>query len=75
MKFCPYLVKFAQIMIFSTLRMGQKNCLRFLDGEELIFAVDQCQCPETPDFAQIFHIAARKIMLLPKYVLVTARKI
>ena len=31
-------------------------------------------CPETTDFAQIFHIAARKIMLLPKYFLVTARK-
>ena len=28
-----------------------------------------------PDFAQFFHIAARKTMVLPKYFLLTARKI
>ena len=33
-----------------------------------------CRCPKFPDFAQIFHITARKILVLPKYFLVAARK-
>ena len=34
-----------------------------------------CRCPKIPDFARIFSIATRKIMVLLKYSLVAARKI
>ena len=40
-----------------------------------VLAVDHRHLPKFPDFAQIFYIAARKIMDLPKYFLLTARKI
>ena len=41
----------------------------------LFFAVPHRHLSKFPDFAQIFRIAARKIMVLPKYFLLTARKI
>ena len=41
----------------------------------LFLAVPHHHLSKFPDFAQIFHIAARKTMVLPKYFLLTARKI
>ena len=41
----------------------------------LFFAVPHRHLSKFLDFAQIFRIAARKIMVLPKYFLLTARKI
>ena len=41
----------------------------------LFLAVPHHHLSKFPDFAQIFHIAARKTMILPKYFLLTARKI
>ena len=72
----------------STLWLGQKKLSEILGRRRnfvlkkglhlnlvTIFLVDHFQYPETPNFAQIFHINARKIMVVPKYFLVTARKI
>ena len=42
--------------------------------ELLFFAIHHRHLPKFPDFAQIFRIAARKIMVLPKYFLLTGRK-
>ena len=42
--------------------------------ELLFFAVHHRHLSKFPNFAQIFRIAARKIMVLPKYFLLTARK-
>ena len=42
--------------------------------ELLFFAIHHHHLSKFPDFAQIFRIAARKIMVLPKYFLLTARK-
>ena len=41
----------------------------------LFLAVPHHHLSKFPDFAQIFHIAAGKTMVLPKYFLLTARKI
>ena len=41
----------------------------------LFLAVPHHHLSKFPDFAQIFHIAARKTRVLPKYFLLTARKI
>ena len=41
----------------------------------LFLAVPHHHLSKFPDFAQTFHIAARKTMVLPKYFLLTARKI
>ena len=41
----------------------------------LFLTVPHHHLSKFPDFAQIFHIAARKTMVLPKYFLLTARKI
>ena len=41
----------------------------------LFLAVPHHHLSKFPDFAQIFHIAARKTMVLPKYFLLTAQKI
>ena len=41
----------------------------------LFLAVPHHHLSKFPDFAQIFHITARKTMVLPKYFLLTARKI
>ena len=41
----------------------------------LFLAVPHHHLSKFPDFAQIFHIAARKTIVLPKYFLLTARKI
>ena len=42
--------------------------------ELFFFAIHHRHLLKFPDFAQIFRIAARKIMFLPKYFLLTARK-
>ena len=41
----------------------------------LFLAVPHHHLSKFPDFSQIFHIAAQKTMVLPKYFLLTARKI
>ena len=40
-----------------------------------IFCIfDHCHCSEFPDFTQVFHITARKFLVLAKYFLVISQK-
>ena len=59
-------------MVISKKKKKKRSSPKF---ELLFFAVPHRHLSKFPDFAQIFRIAARKIIVLPKYFLLTARKI
>ena len=58
-------------MVISKKKKKKRSSPKF---ELLFFAIHHRHLSKFPDFAQIFRIAARKIMVLPKYFLLTARK-
>ena len=61
-----------KIKVFSKKKKKKRSSPKF---GLLFLAVPHHHLSKFPDFAQIFHIAARKTMVLPKYFLLTARKI
>ena len=61
-----------KIKVFSKKKKKKRSSPKF---GLLFLAVPHHHLSKFPDFAQIFHIPARKTMVLPKYFLLTAQKI